>query len=75
MKAVHNINSSTNNESGPELQKSLLDAAAKADVQAFLGALQAGADPNAEDRDGRTAIGCAIAGERSVVAARVRLEL
>ena len=42
----------------------LLDAAARADVEAVRAALQSGADVNASDPEGLTSVACAIAGRR-----------
>ena len=42
----------------------LLDAAARADVEAVRAVLQSGADVNASDSEGWTSVACAIAGRR-----------
>ncbi|EKM58187.1 uncharacterized protein PHACADRAFT_252301 [Phanerochaete carnosa HHB-10118-sp] len=64
MRALSYVSSPAKDDLGLVLHRSLLDAAAKADVAAFFAAADAGADVNAEDPSGRNVVGCAIAGER-----------
>lgn len=64
MRAASHVNSPSKDDHLLVLHRSLLQAAAQADVSAFFAALDAGADVNAEDPSGRNVVGYAIGGER-----------